>query len=177
MRHEPPPKLSQRSLFTRRRFQFAGALVVGAFLQVVLRGTVLPGLPGEAASVNALIGNLVAITIAFWMRLSIETYQGIRSTYVIFPAALTGHGLVVVGFLLTRLPYDRVSLALGFTLTVLWNYFLYFTAERKIRRRIAIVPFGAVSRLDQIDSVEWVPIERPRLEDTAGCHAIVADFA
>src|SRR5688572_13996576 len=178
MRHEPPPaRLMQRSLFTRRRFQFAGALIIAALLPYILRGTVLPGLPGEAASVNALIGNLVAITIAFWMRLSIETYPGIRSTYVIFPAALTGHGLVVVGFLLTRLPYDRVSLALGFTLTVLWNYFLYFYAERKIQRRIAIVPFGAVSRLDAIDSVEWVPIERPRLEDTAGCHAIVADFA
>src|SRR5688572_23973135 len=139
MRHEPPPKLSQRSLFTRRRLQFAGALVVGAFLPVVLRGTVLPGLPGEAATVNALFGNLVAITIAFWMRLSIETYPGIRSTYVILPAALTGHGIVVAAFLLTRLPYDRVSIGLGFTANVLWSYFLYFYAERSIRRRIAVV--------------------------------------
>src|SRR5580765_7581927 len=146
MRHETPARLTKRSLFTRRRFQYAGALVLGALLPVVLRGTVLPGLPGEAATVNALIGNLVAITIAFWMRLSIETYPGIRSTYVIFPAALTGHGIVVVAFLLTRLPYDRLSLGLGFTANVLWNYFLYFYAEWKIQRRIAIVPFGAVAR-------------------------------
>ena len=177
MRHEPPPKLSQRSIFTRRRFQFAGALVVGAFLPVVLRGTVLPGLPGEAATVNALLGNLVAITIAFWMRLSIETYPGIRSTYVIFPAALTGHGIVVAAFLLTRLPYDRLSIGLGFSANVLWNYFLYFYAERSIRRRIAIVPFGDVQRLEEIDSVDWHVLKRPRLRDTAGCHAIVADFA
>jgi lipopolysaccharide/colanic/teichoic acid biosynthesis glycosyltransferase len=177
MRHEPPPKLSQRSLFTRRRFQFAGALVVGAFLPVVLRGTVLPGLPGEAATVNALLGNLVAITIAFWMRLSIETYPGIRSTYVIFPAALTGHGIVVAAFLLTRLPYDRLSIGLGFTANVLWNYFLYFYAERSIRRRIAVVPFGDVERLKEIDSVDWHVLKRARLRDTIGCHAIVADFA
>jgi lipopolysaccharide/colanic/teichoic acid biosynthesis glycosyltransferase len=177
MRHETPARLMKRSLFTRRRFQYAGALVLGAMLPVVLRGTVLSGLPNEAATVNALIGNLVAITIAFWMRLSIETYPGIRSTYVIFPAALTGHGIVVVAFLLTRLPYDRLSLGLGFTANVLWNYFLYFYAEWKIQRRIAIVPFGAVARLNEIDNVQWQPLARPRLEDTAGCHAIVADFA
>ena len=177
MRHDPPARLMKRSVFTRRRFQYGGALAIGAFLPVVLRGTVLPGLPGEAASVNAMIGNLVAITIAFWMRLSIETYPGIRSTYVIFPAALTGHGIVVAAFLLTRLPYDRISLGLGFSAHVLWNYFLYFYAERSIRRRIAVVPFGAVSGLSEIDNVEWLALSRPRLEDTAGCHAIVADFA
>ena len=176
MRHEPPGKL-KRSLLTRRRFQYAGALVLGALLPAVMRGTLLPGIPGEAASVNALFGNLVAITIAFWMRLSIETYPGIRSTYVIFPTALTGHGLVVLAFLLTRLPYDRLSLAMGFTANVLWSYFLYFYAERTIRRRIAIVPFGAVERLGEIDGVDWLPLARPRLEDSAGCHAIVADFA
>ena len=176
MRHDPPAKL-KRSLFTRRRFQYVGALVLGALLPVAMRGTVLPGLPGEAATVNALFGNLFAITIAFWMRLSIETYPGIRSTYVIFPTALSGHGLVVLGFLLTRLPYDRLSLAMGFTANVLWSYFLYFYAERTIRRRIAIVPFGAVSRLNEIGNVQWHVLKRPRLQDTSGCHAIVADFA
>ncbi|MEO6581979.1 MAG: sugar transferase [Sphingomicrobium sp.] len=176
MRHDPSAKL-KRSLFTRRRFQYAGALVLGALLPAVLRGTILPGLPGEATSVNALFGNLVAITIAFWMRLSIETYPGIRSTYVIFPTALTGHGLVVLSFLLTRLPYDRLSLGMGFTANVLWSYFIYFYAERTIRQRIAIVPFGAIEQLDEIDSVDWLKLSRPRLRDAAGCNAIVADFA
>ena len=93
MRHEPPLQVTNRSLLTRRRFQFAGALVIGALLPFALRGTVLAGLFGEPASVNALFGNSLAITIAFWMRLSIETYPGIRSSYVILPTALTGHGL------------------------------------------------------------------------------------
>jgi len=102
MRHEPPAKLMTQSLFTRRRFQFAGALVIAALLPFAVRGTVLPGLFGEPASVNALMGNSIAIAIAFWMRLSIETYPGIRSTYVIFPTALSGHGLVIVAaFLLS----------------------------------------------------------------------------
>ncbi|MEO5612405.1 MAG: sugar transferase [Sphingomicrobium sp.] len=176
MRHDPPTKL-RRSLFTRRRFQYVAALVLGALLPAVMRGTVLPGLPGEAATVNALFGNLFAITLAFWMRLSFETYPGIRSTYVIFPTALTGHGLVVLGFLITRLPYDRLSLAMGFTANVLWSYFLYFYVGRTIRQRIAIVPFGAVARLSEIGNVQWHLLKRPRLQDAASSHAIVADFA
>ena len=62
----------------------------------------------------------LAIAIAFWMRLSIETYPGIRSAYVILPTALTGHGVIVVAFLLTRLPYDRLALGGGFIIHVLW---------------------------------------------------------
>src|SRR3990170_5005252 len=177
MRHDPPARLKKQPLFTRRRFQFAGALVIGALLPFAVRGTVLPGLFGEPASMNALIGNSIAITIAFWMRLSIETYPGIRSAYVILPTALTGHGIIVVAFLLTRLPYDRLALGGGFILHVLWLYALYFFTQRTIQQRIAIVPFGEVARLDEIDNIEWQTLRRPRLEDTAGCHAIVADFA
>src|SRR5687768_3090896 len=177
MRHEPPVQLKKQPLFTRRRFQFAGALLIGALLPFAVRGTILPGLFGEPASFNALVGNSLAIVIAFWMRLSIETYPGIRSSYVIFPTALTGHGIIIVAFLLTRLPYDRLALGAGFGLHVLWLYFVYFYGERRIQRRIAIVPFGEVARLTDIDSVEWLKLHRPRLEDTAGCHAIVADFA
>jgi len=176
MRHDPREKL-KRSLLTRRRFQYAGALVVGALLMFLLRGTILPGLVAEPASINALIGNAAAITIAFWMRLSIETYPGIRSSYVIFPAALSAHGMVVAVFLLTRLPYDRVALGVGFLLHVLWNYFLYFYAQRRIRERIAVVPFGRVEQLQEIDSVDWHVLKRPRLRDAAACHAIVADFS
>ena len=177
MRHERPVLMRRRSIFTRRRFQFAGALVIAAILPFALRTTILPGIPGEAASVNSLLGNLTAITLAFWMRLSIETYPGIRSTYVIFPAALAAHGMVIAAYLLTRLPYDRLGIAMGFTFNVLWSYFIWFYAERKLQPRIGIVPFGAIAGLGGIDNVEWLTLARPNLDDTAGCHALVADFA
>ena len=178
MRHDRLTTASgNRSLFTRRRFQFAGALVVGALLPYLVRGIIDPDSLDRAAGINALAGNALAVVIAFWMRLSIETYPGIRSSYVILPAALTGHGIMVVILLATRLPYDRVALGAGISLHVLWNYFVYFYAEHQIRRRIAIVPFGAVTRLKEIEAVEWMVMKRPRLSDSARCHAIVADFS
>ena len=165
------------ALLTRRRFQYAGALLLGMLLPWSLRGLVLPGTPFEYASIYTLAGNFAAITIAFWARLSIETYPGIRRSYVIFPAALTGHGLVLVWFVLTRFPYDRVALALGFVLHVCWLYMLYVFAERNVRRRIAVVPFGELERLYAINQVDWLPLARPRLHDTRACSAIVADFS
>jgi lipopolysaccharide/colanic/teichoic acid biosynthesis glycosyltransferase len=165
-----------RSVLTRKRFQFAGALLLGALLPWAMRGF-LPGKMIEASSLNALSGNIIAVVIAFWMRLSIEIYPGIRRSYVIFPAALTGHGLVLVWFVLTRFPYDRLGLAVGFLLHVCWLYTLYVFAERRVRRHIAVVPFGDIQRLLEINQIDWLPLSRPRLHDARRCSAIVADFA
>ena len=165
------------SLLIRKRFQFAGALLIAAGLPWVARGPLLPGEMFEPASLNALLGNCVAVAIAFWTRLSVETYPGIRRSSVILPAALTGHGVAVVFFLLTRFPYDRLGLAAGFLLHVSWLYLLYIYAERNVRRRIAVVPFGATGGLHSILGVDWHILKRPNLHDARSCNAIVADFS
>lgn len=164
------------SILIRKRFQFGGALLIGALVPWLFRA-LLPGSMFEPASLNTLQANAVAVIVAFWTRLSVETYPGIRRSSVILPSALTGHGLVVVWFLLTRFPYDRLGLAAGFFLHVAWLYLLYIRAERKVRRRIAVVPFGATDRLVEIDSVDWHVLKRPKLHDARSCSAIVADFS
>ncbi len=173
-RLQPPAHVA---LLTRKRFQFACALVIGAIIPWLARGPLLPGTIDEAASVNTLIANIIAVGITFWMRLSIETYPGIRRSYVIFPAALTGHGLTIVYFVLTRFPYDRTALLAGFILHVCWLYFLYVYAERNVVRRYAVVPYGDVEGLAAIEGPEWKEMTRPRLHDVRTCHAIVADFS
>ena len=172
MEHERLPRVGHGSILVRKRFQFSGALVVGALVPWLSRGPLLPG--GQR---QQLIGNAAAIVIAFWMRLSIETYPGIRRSYVIFPSALTGHGITIVYFVLTRFPYDRVGLLAGFLLHVSWLYLLYVYAERKVRRRYAVVPFGEINGVTRIEGVDWKLMTRPRLHDARGCHAIVADFS
>ena len=176
MKHDRLQAAPRVSLLTRKRFQFAGALVIGALVPWLARGP-LPGKVIEAASLNALVANAIAIAIAFWMRLSIETYPGIRRSYVILPSALTGHGLTIVWFVLTRFPYDRIGLLAGFLLHVAFLYVLYVYAERNVRRRIAVVPFGDINLLTRVPGVDWKMLTRPRLHDSRGCHAIVADFS
>ncbi len=176
MRQDRVSEMRRVSILTRKRFQFAGALIIGALLPWAARW-VLPGELFEAATLNGLFGNAMAIVIAFWMRLSIETYPGIRRSAVILPAALTGHGIIVVWFVLTRFPYDRLGLLGGFLVHVVWLQLLSIYAERNVRRRFAVVPYGNIGGLNQIESVDWVRMKRPRLADARNCDAIVADFS
>lgn len=167
----------RRPLLSRRRIQYAAAVAIGALLPWSIQGGILAGNLAEAATTNTLVGNFLAITLAFWIRLSVETYPGIRRSYVILPSALAGHGVIVVWFLFTRFPYGRIGLTLGFALHVLCLFVLYLYAERRLRRKIAVVPFGDVARLFSIKDVIWFSLKRPRLHDARGCDAIAADFS
>jgi lipopolysaccharide/colanic/teichoic acid biosynthesis glycosyltransferase len=175
VKHDRLPAVGEGSILTRKRFQFASAVLIGGLLPWLLRGP-LPGEMLDPPVLNTLNANFVAVILAFWLRLSIQIYPGIRRCYVILPSALTGHAITLVWFVLTRLPYDRGGLALGFLFHVAWLYMLYAYADRRVRRRIAIVPCGAVAPLEAIEGIEWLTLSRPRLHDTRGCDAIVADF-
>jgi len=178
MLHAPPTTLrNHRSFIARQRFNLAGALVATALLPFLLRSIITPVDTFYPASVNALICNAAAVVIAFWTRLSIETYPGNRSTHVILPSIIMAHGIMVTMLLLTRLPYDRLALVAGLVAHILWGYGLYFAVQRTIRHRIAIVPFGEVERLQSIDNVDWHVLSQPSLEEAAVCDGLVADFA
>ena len=77
MLHATPLRATQRaSLFSRRRAQLAGALIAAALMPYLLRSLLWEGTGNEATSLNALGGNVVAIILAMWVRMSVETYPG-----------------------------------------------------------------------------------------------------
>ena len=178
MLHTPPTTLrTQRRFITRQRFNLLGALVATAVVPFLLRAIILPQDAFYSASINALMFNAMAVLIAFWTRLSIETYPGNRSTHVILPSIVVAHATIITILLLARLPYDRLALVAGFVGHVLWSYGLYFAVQRYIRHHIAIVPFGDVERLKSIENVHWQIMSQPSLDDAAGCDGLVADFS
>jgi lipopolysaccharide/colanic/teichoic acid biosynthesis glycosyltransferase len=125
---------------------------------------------------NSLFANAAAIFLALWMRMSVETYPGIRAGQTILPAVLAGHALAIGALVLLRLDYHRPSLVEGFLIHLTWAYGIYFFVARRVRPRIAIVPYGSVDRLERIGLVDWRRLDSPDLERCDGCHAIVADF-
>jgi lipopolysaccharide/colanic/teichoic acid biosynthesis glycosyltransferase len=178
MLHAPPTTLrTQRRFISRQRFNLLGALVAVSLLPFLLRSIVLPVDTFHPSSINALIFSAFAVLIAFWTRMSIETYPGNRSTHVILPSIVLAHASIVTILLLTRLPYDRLALVAGFVAHVLWSYGLYFSVQRYIRHRIAIVPFGGVERLTSIENVDWYVMREPSLDEAVACDGLVADFA
>jgi lipopolysaccharide/colanic/teichoic acid biosynthesis glycosyltransferase len=171
-----PLRLSLRSLLARRRIQLASTATLGALIPWISRGFLLPGRMFEPASVNTFIANVFAVVVAFWIRLSIESYPGIRRAYLILMSATMAHGLALAWFIMTRQPYNRIGLVLGYAVHVLWLFAIFMSVESRTRRRIAIVPLGKIQPLKKIVDVDWHILSRARLHDTRGCQAIVADF-
>jgi lipopolysaccharide/colanic/teichoic acid biosynthesis glycosyltransferase len=178
MLHSTPRRATQRAAWlVRRRFQLLGALIISAGVPVALRALLAPETLIDIATWNALVANIASVVLAFWLRLSIEPYPGIRSSYVILPTAAAAHGAVLAFFFFTRLPYDRLGFLLGFLLHALWFYLIYFLVQRRVRLRIAVVPFGQVERLQKIDTVHWMTLPRPSTKLLVKTDAVVADFS
>jgi lipopolysaccharide/colanic/teichoic acid biosynthesis glycosyltransferase len=171
----PVQRRRRGSWLASRRVQLLGAVLLAGLGPLLWRMVVTP----EAywiSTANAFYANLVAVVLALWLRLSVEPYPGIRSSAVILPTAAAAHGLVLAFFFFTRLPYDRVAFAAGFLIHVSWFYLIYFLVQRRTVLRIAVVPVGDWRRLSRIETVEWVRLERPRMDIAARCDAVVADF-
>ena len=169
---------SKQAFVLRRRFEFLGAILFAALVPWAgLRWLITDPTFDSAAYHNSLFANALAICMALWIRISVSTYPGIRSGQLILPAIVASHATMVTLLLLSRLPYHRPSLAIGFLLHLVWAYGIYFFVQRRARPRIAIVPFGAVEQLPRIDNVEWHRLHRAELADAADCNAIVADFS
>ena len=166
---------AKRTIFARRRVQLAGALVLASLMPFAARLLIGDFFP--SSTYNALIGNALAVVLAFWMRLSIETYPGIRASYVILPTVAGAHAVVIAALLLLRLPYDRVGLLLGFLLHAAWYYAVYFSVQRHAKLCIAIIPYGRATALTAIDRIFWLTLSEPNLDQVRRCDAIVADFS
>ena len=174
-----PVEADRKTAFIfRRRFEFLGAVLIAAWMpwsgmRWLISDTTFP----VEAYHNSLIANALAICMALWIRISVSTYPGIRAGQLILPAIVAAHATMVALLLLSRLPYHRPSLAAGFALHLMWAFAIYFFVQRRVRPRIAIVPFGAVDKLQQIDSVDWHRLDRPDLTAASHYNSIVADFA
>jgi lipopolysaccharide/colanic/teichoic acid biosynthesis glycosyltransferase len=177
MLHSVPVRaLARRSMLSRRRFQLIGALLIAAIIPYLLRSFFYEGTGGNTGSLNALIGNFAAVVMALWIRQSVETYPGVRSSATNLPAVAAGHGVVLAMILFLRLDYDRLALLGGFLLHLAWLYAVYFAVQHGSRMTVAIVPFGRIAKLGAINRVDWRTMRQPTLADVAEAQAIVADF-
>jgi len=179
MLHTAPLKSTGKpALVLRRRFEFAGALLVAAVLPWAGSRWLISDTSFDPAVFhNSLIANVLAICIALWIRISVSTYPGLRAGQIILPAVFVAHSTMLILLVLSRIPYHRPSLALGFAIHLIFAYAIYFFVSRRLRPTIAIVPVGDTEQLRQIDTVDWRMLRAPDLDRVRECNAIVADFS
>src|SRR5262249_39737691 len=104
------PRTAVQALLERRRVRLLITLAAGALLPFALRVVFRSGGAFQPSAINSLVWNGAAIVLAFWMRLSMETYPGVRRAYLLLFSATTTHLLALAWFIFTREPYDRVAL-------------------------------------------------------------------
>ena len=174
-----PIKSTKKLAFVlRRRFEFGGALLFAAFVPWAGSRWLISDTSFDPAVFhNSLIANVLAICIALWIRISVSTYPGIRAGQLVLPAVFVAHAAMLILLVLSRVPYHRPSLALGFALHLVWAFAIYFFVSRRLRPKIAIVPVGDTEQLQQIDRVDWRMLRAPELDRVRECDAIVADFS
>ena len=168
---------TRRSLVTRVRFAAAGALVLVPFVPLGARYAFLQVGVHDPSSYASLLANAAAVVLAVWMRISLQPYPGTRAGSVLLPSISFAHLAVLIVMLMARLPYDRVAMLIGYLVHLVWAYGLYVAVQRRLRQRIAIVPFGEIALLQPIPGVDWTVMTAPDLAQADGCDAIVADFA
>ena len=162
----------------RRRFEFGVALLLAALLPWAgSRWLIADTSFDPAVFHNSLIANVLAICLALWIRISVSTYPGLRAGQIILPAVFVAHSAMLILLVLSRVPYHRPSLALGFAIHLIVAYAIYFFVSRRLRPTIAIVPVGDTEQLQQIDMVDWRMLRAPDLARVRECNAIVADFS
>ena len=167
---------SRQAFVTRQRFALLGALVLGVVLPFLLRQLLWPDPAYIETSGVSLGANLLAVVIAFWIRISVQTFPGTRAGALIAPSIIVAHGTVLALLLMTRLPYDRLGLVIGFGAHLVWIIGLHIAVHRRVRRQFAVVPVGVIDHLRGIEGVNWKMLGRPDLTATIDCDAVVADF-
>ena len=175
MRHDRLPAVRGGSLLARKRVQLAGTLCIVALLPWLMRAP-LPGKMFEPASINTLAANGWAVLIAFWMRLSIEVYPGIRRSSVILPITLTSHA---IPWLLRADPRPVRSPRSGRRTRSAYRLALclYHYTQRGFAAALQSFRSAGSGALTHIGEVDWFTLARPRLHDARRCDAIVADFS
>ncbi|MEA1014468.1 sugar transferase [Sphingosinicella sp. LY1275] len=153
--------------------------MVGAILVAVL----LPWLvasalnPSDADLIrNTMLANGVAILCGYYMYQSVTIYPGVQASYFILPTFSAAYALVILGLLFSRLHYNRIYLAVGFALCLIWYYGVTLLAQRRQPLRIAVVPFGEMQALYEIKRVNWLRLDAPDSAQAGACDALVADF-
>lgn len=112
--------------------QLIGAVIIAAILPYLIRVLTLHGKSIDEASNYTLIGVLISILIGNWLFRNIESFPGVESSAYALPAfSIVYAGLLMV-FVLGRLPYDRVLLATGYGLTLIWFYGIQISFSSRI---------------------------------------------
>lgn len=169
------PKLARiLSECLKMRFQFAAGLVVTLVLPILIRRGLAPVTALTVLEEPALVGNILAFGLGFYIYRKVAAFPGVRATSSIIPGFAISYGLVAGLFFALRLSYSVTELVLSFVLANLFFYIVAFLIRRVRRISMAIIPGGRAELLLLLPTVDWRLMQMPH--DPIRGMPLVADF-
>lgn len=160
--------------WSRVRVQLGGGLLASVVLPVLSLIAYVTDSPGESVLRQTTIGLTVAVLLGFYLFRNMTTFPGMRAAYYIMPCFLISYGVVLVLFLFFRWEYSRGLFLSSFVASIAWFYLIDFVGQRRAGIQIGVVPFGAVTMLDEVRGIRWIWLKQPVLN--RHYDALVADF-
>lgn len=145
----------QRHLVHRVRFQLLGGLAFAILLPVLTRILFDPSILYYSNLQITIFAGVIAHTIGYFSFRRVGNFPGIAASGYIFPTFSLSYGFVYLAIFLFRIEYSGFQAASSLTLSILWYFVLTIISRRLDPYSLAVVPGGAVGRLDEIGGVNW----------------------
>ncbi|RWE94844.1 MAG: polyprenyl glycosylphosphotransferase [Mesorhizobium sp.] len=108
-----------------------------------------------------IFAGIIAHTVGFFFFRRIGNLPGVAAAGYIMPTFALSYGFVYLVIFLFRFDYSAFQAAGSLTLSIFWYFGLSILSRRLDPYSLAVIPGGAVSRLEEISGVNWYWLGSP----------------
>lgn len=163
------------SSLSRLRYVLGGALVLIVLANLALSYFVESVRLGDTVALFTSIGGAAATLLSIMLGRSIARYPGVEASAYLLPSFFIGYGVLLAGFVLSRLSYNRTLLIADFVLTLGWTLGVKAVAKRR-PVKIGIVPEGRYASLLRAPLIQPVLLDPSQNHCLQGIDAVAADL-
>ena len=174
-------------IYTRRHSRLHERILLSFFFQLIMGISLLISLSViplwgmrfweviDLNSRNTLIAATMAFAAASLILRKLLRYPGSQSVAYVLPITAMAFAFLILFFLVIRLNYSNLVMAISFITTLAWCYIGYFIGNRYRLTRYALVPFGEALEFTAAHGALFSLLEKPDLTNQR-FNAVIADL-
>lgn len=148
------------ALIFREQTQLGGAVLLAVVAPFVARFGFDQGVRIWDQSGTSLLV-LIAVLLSHVALKSFVRFPGQDPFATVFPAVSVSFAVVLALITAGHLDYSRSLIAAGYAAAILWYGGMALLRERKLKLRLAVIPFGTAHDITTLTSVEWRVLQDP----------------
>lgn len=166
---------SRKFLFSKTRYKLC-IIVVSITIETLLLSYYPIIRPASfTTTFNTGMACLGASVIAILLARGVGRYPGVEESSYLAPSLTISYGLLILVFLMLRVPYSRLLIACTFVTSLFLLSILYGILRRSTRITIGVVPEGQYRNMTALPQVDWQILEQPKNE-IDGIDAVSVDL-